>query len=133
MIANYDTTKFENYKNKEEQEKTESFHSKRIAFLIINNDILFLKNSTMSHLQWAKSIGISEEKFNNITRGYCLNNDMVFYKGNFEFDDLVIEDANKFASKIKENCNLSFAKVYAGLDVGNGEIWPPKKFLFELK
>ena len=101
--------------------------------MIINNKLYFLTNSTKSHYEWAKEFNLTTEDFNNITRGYCLNNDIIFYKGNFEFDEQIINDAKIFASKIKKFCNIDSAKIFAGLDIGNGDIWPPKEFLFELK
>ena len=131
-ISEYNIEKFENFSSKKEQEKTNVFHKQRTAFMIINNEIKFLQNSTKSHYNWAKEFNLTNDEFNKITRGYCLLNDIIFYKGNFEFDEQVIINANKFYNQIMTFCNLKTAKIYAGLDVGNGEIWPPKKFLFEI-
>ena len=69
-------------KNKEEEIKEAEFHKKRIAFLIVNNEILFLQNSPMTHYEWAKSINIDVSNFDEITRGYALNNEIFFYHGN---------------------------------------------------
>lgn len=133
MIKDYDTEKFENFNNSEHKENIEDFHKKRIAFIIWKNQVLLLKNSTLSHSQWAQSLGIDIKEFNSLTRGYVLNNDIVFYKGNFDFDEQVIEDAKYFSDAIKTECSLNFAKVYAGVNVGEvGTIYPPKKYLFDL-
>lgn len=37
----------------------------------------------MSHYEWAKSLGIDDEKFNFIIRGYVLNNVIVFLQRKF--------------------------------------------------
>ena len=133
MLKNYDLEKFENFKNSEHKEKVENFHKSRIAFIIWKKQVMFLKNSTLSHLQWAQSLGIDKNEFNCLTRGYILNNDIVFYKGNFEFDEQVIEDAKIFANTIKTEFSLPYAKIYAGLIVGKiGTIYPPNKHLFDL-
>lgn len=133
MTKDYDIEKFENFNNSENKEKVETFHKQRTAFIILDNRVLYLKNSKLSHLQWAKNLGIDETKFNSLTRGYILNNDIVFYKGNFDFDEQVIDNAKKFSETIKKECSLSQANVYAGLIIGKiGTIYPPKKHLFDL-
>ena len=132
IINNYDVNQFENFSSSEEKEKTEKFHLIRIAFIIIDGQINFLQNSHFSHFEWAKSLEIDEIKFNTLTRGYVLNNDAIFYKANFEFDEQVINDAHLFAKIIKDFCSLKNINVFVGLDVGNGDIWPPKKFLFNI-
>ena len=83
MIKDYDIDKFENFKSDQNKKKVESFHKTRIAFIILKKQVMFLKNSTLSHLQWAQSLGINKNEFNCLTRGYVLNNDIVFYKGIF--------------------------------------------------
>ena len=133
MIKDYDTQKFEQFNNTKDKDNVENFHKERIAFIILNNKILYLRHSKLSHLQWANSIGISETDFNSLTRGYILNNNVVFYKGNFDFDKQVLDDAMKFAKTIKLDCNLNNVKVYAGLIAGKpGTIYPPKQYLFDL-
>ena len=132
-MEKYDIKKFENYSNKKEREFAEDFHKKRIAFLIVDGKLLLLKNQKLSHFEWARSIGVSEEEFNNLTRGYVLDGKIVFYKGNFDFDEQVVKDAEDFAEVIKAECGLSFAGVYAGVVISEGGgIYPPKKHLFDL-
>ena len=112
------------------KEKEETFHKNRVAFLIINDEILFLQNSGMSHYDWAKSLG--EEKFdindfNKITRGYTLENNIYFYSGNFEVNDKVIADAKNYTPIICEKFGLSSPNVYGGMNVGEvGTVWTPK-------
>ena len=86
------------------QQNVEDFHKQRTAFLIINNNVLFLTNSKLSHFEWAQTLNVTEETFKTLTRGYVLNNDIIFYKGKFEFDDQVVSDAHKFAPIIKTKC-----------------------------
>ena len=132
-VQGYNVEKFEKIDSCEEQKQVEHFHEKRTAFLIIDGIIKFLQGSKMSHWEWAKTLGVDAEKFNSITRGYAMDNNIVFYKGNFEYDDSVIADAEKFASDIKLFAGFEKAKVFVGLDnIGIGKVWPPKTFLFDL-
>ena len=39
------------------------FHKKRIAFMIINNEILFLESSEMSHYEWYISLNLKKQDF----------------------------------------------------------------------
>ena len=132
-MEKYDIDKHEKFNNKEEREHAVNFHKRRIAFMIIDDEVNLLRNSEMSHYEWAKTLEISEEKFNLITRGYVFENRIVFYKGNFDFDEQVILEANKYAEEIKNACNLTTCSVYVGLIVGEkGTIYPPKRHLFDL-
>ncbi len=109
-----------------DKEKEASFHKKRIAFLIINNEIMFLQDSTMSHYDWAKSIG-QEDNFNSITRGYFIDNNIYFYYGNFDVNDNVVSDAKKYTPIICKKFNISNPNVYGGMIVGEvGTVWQPK-------
>ena len=115
------------------QQNVEDFHKQRTAFIIINNEVLFLTNSKLSHFEWAQSLGVNEEVFITLTRGYVLNGNIVFYKGKFEFDDNVVADAHTYAKKIKSKCGLKVARVYAGVVVGEiGTLFPPKQYLFTI-
>lgn len=115
--------------NKEKQKEAD-FHKKRVAFLIINNEIMFLQDSAMSHFDWAKSLGQEKFDINNfdsITRGYFMENNIYFYCGNFEVNDNVIKEAKKFTPIICKKYNISFPNVYGGMNVGEvGTVWQPK-------
>ena len=104
----------------------EKFHESRIAFFIFDEDVKILKNSKMSHKEWANSIGIDDSKFNEIVRGYILGDNIVFYKGEFKYDDSVVECAIKYSPILKERCNLTGEyNVYCGVKKGNiGDVWP---------
>lgn len=117
---------------KVEDETEKEFHKSRIAFMIIENDIIFLKNSTMSHYEWLKSLGIKmkKEDFNKIVRGFYLDGKAIFYKGNFEYDDDCISIAIKYALKVKEISNLDEIEVWCGQNIGEiGSLWTPKYFV----
>jgi len=122
-------------KNKDEEIKEAEFHKKRIAFMIINDDIMFLQNSPMTHFEWAKSIEdkvkIDLSNFDKITRGYYLNNEIFFYQGNFDANDQVISDAKKYTKIICNKFNLNNPSVYAGMEIGEvGTRWKPKVKIF---
>ena len=100
------------------------FHKKRIAFMIINNEIIFLENSAMSHFEWYTSLNLKKEDFKNIVRGYIMDSRAVFYKGDFIYDDEVIEKAKEYGEIIKKKYNIKKLKISAGLKKGEkGEIW----------
>ncbi|MBE6160083.1 MAG: hypothetical protein E7157_03440 [Lactobacillales bacterium] len=110
----------------ENNNSEQKFHVSRIAFMIINNEIIYLENSKMSHIEWYKSLGYKEEDFNNIVRGYTKDNKIIFYKGDFLYDDETINTAITFAPIIKEYINNENAEVYAGVIKGKiGEQWEP--------
>lgn len=100
------------------------FHKKRIAFMIINNEILFLENSEMSHYEWYTSLNLKKQDFKNIVRGYLIDSRAVFYKDDFICDDEVIKKAKEYGEIIKKKYKLKKLKVSAGLNKGEiGEIW----------
>lgn len=125
----YDIKKYESLND---EKFIKQFHKSRVAFLIYNNKIMFLENSELSHFEWAKSIGISKEDFNDLTRGYCYKVNIIFYKGDFSYDKKVENDALKYCLDVLKHCNLKHAKIYVGVRVGVGKIWPPDKFLREI-
>ncbi len=130
----YNVNKFEVYKDEVEEKKTRDFHKSRIAFLIVDGEVKVLKESRLSHFEWAKSIGIDEDRFNKIVRGYILGDTMVFYKGDFEVDGEVVEASKKYSSLLKTICSLEGKfQVYCGVEKRNpGEVWPPKMFVLEI-
>ena len=129
----YNVDYFENLKGKE-LEGVNNIHSSRVAFMIVDGKVLYLENSTMSHYEWAMSLGLDTDKFNKLTRGYARDERIVFYKGNFEFDEKIIEDAKIYANEIARHCNMVSAEVYAGVNIGKpGQVWLPKIYLFTLE
>lgn len=133
-IKKYDVTQFENIKNTKASEKIDELHKKRTAFIVVDKKVLYLTDSTMSHYQWATSLGLDIEKFNDLTRGFVQENLIVFYKGNFQYDENVIKDAENYAFEIMQFCKLKNAQIYVGMKVGKiGEKWSPDKYLFSLE
>ena len=99
------------------KEFEKDFHQRRIAFIIINDEILFLKNSTLSHYEWYKELTGSEDRneFNKLVRGYYLDGSVTFYKGDFKYDEECIKAANDYCYKIKDYCKVDKLKVYCGV------------------
>jgi hypothetical protein len=113
-------------------ETQKNFHKERVAFIIINDKIHFIKEIDKSHFELATELGISKEKFDTLCRGFYRNGQIVFYKGHFIYDKDMIETAKKFIGKIKKFCNVEKVKVYCGQKVGDpNTIWPPDYFLGE--
>ena len=110
------------------------FHKERIAFMIVNDIPIYLKNSPLSHTQRAEELGISKEKFTTLTRGYYFNGNLVFYHRDWSFDEKTIADAKTYSKQIMEDNNISQAKVYCGVIKQKvGFLRPTDKFLFEMK
>lgn len=99
----------------ETNDESRDFHKRRTAFIVIDKKIYYIKNSGMSHWEFCQKRNIPKEEFNKLTRGYYIDGNIVFYKGNFTYDQDLIEDALKYILKIKEDCNLPKMKIYFGL------------------
>ena len=100
--------------------------SDRILFMIIDNEVKYLENSTMDHREWYKSLNLDIDKFDNIIRGFIMNNKIIFYKGFFNYDNETIKVAEYFYPSIKEKYNNPNLEVYCGVVPGKpGEKWEP--------
>ena len=109
----------------ETKNEVRDFHKQRIAFVIINNEIHFIKNSGMSHWEYCKSLNISKENFNTLTRGYYFDGRIVFYNNNFTYNNNVITEGLKYIVQIKEECKIDKADIYFGLVIDETQtIWP---------
>ena len=99
----------------------------RILFMIINNNVQYLQNSTMDHREWYASLGYPPETFDNIVRGYVIDKKIVFFKGiNFNYDQEVIMAAKTFSPSIRLFLQDSSLEVYCGIVVNSyGEKWEP--------
>ena len=121
----YDTKKYEIH-----TKKVDELHKKRIAFLIIEGQPIFVKNSTKSHLEIVKDLGVDEKDFDKITRGLFRDDYIVFYCGNFETNARVEADAKKYCTEICNNLKLHYVKVYCGVTIGKvGDAWEPLKLI----
>lgn len=102
-------------------------HTSRIAFMIINDEILYLINSEMSHKEWYTSLNLNLDNFDNIVRGYVKNNKIFYYKGDFTYDEEVINTAKKTMNQIRNETNNINAEVYVGINKGKpNEEWEPE-------
>lgn len=102
-------------------------NSNRILFMIINNEVKYLQNSTMDHREWYTSLGFDPNNFDNIVRGYIIEHKIVFFKGmNFNYDEEVIQMARMYSPSIREACHDSSLEVYCGIVVNSyGSKWEP--------
>lgn len=103
-----------------------NFHKERIAFIIYNNEIKYLENSSMSHEEWCTSLGIDNNTFMKLVRGYIMNNEIVYYQGDFEYNEEVINTCIDTYEQIASYNNLVDYSVYCGVLKGKiGEVWKP--------
>lgn len=99
----------------------------KILFMIINNEVKYLQNSTMDHREWYTYLGLDPNQFDNIIRGYIIENKIVFFKGmNFNYDEEVIRMAKAFGPSIIAACNNPNLEVYCGIVINSyGAKWEP--------
>ena len=99
----------------ETKDEARNFHRQRKAFIILSGKLYFLPDgSSMSHYEYCQTKGLSKEKFNKITRGYYLNENVVFYKDNFIYDDEVIGNALQEVDEISKVIGIDEFDLYFG-------------------
>lgn len=99
----------------ETKDEARDFHKLRKAFIILNGVLEFLpEGSSMSHFEYCSTKGLSKEEFNQITRGYYLNKNTIFYKDNFIYDEKVIEEALQVVGEIAEKIQKNEFDIYFG-------------------
>ena len=99
----------------ETKDEARDFHKLRKAFIILNGVLEFLpEGSSMSHFEYCSTKGLSKEEFNQITRGYYLNKNTIFYKDNFIYDEKVIEEALQVVGEIAEKIQENEFDIYFG-------------------
>ena len=107
--------------------ESREFHSRRRAFVIYDGKLYIIrKGSTMSHWEFCQSKlpNITKDIFNQLTRGYYIDNELVFYKDNFIYDNNVINEALQYVKKIKSRLHIDSCKIYFGLIIGEpGTDW----------
>ena len=98
----------------------------KILFIVFNGEIKFLQNSTMDHKEWFLSLGGNMDNYDNTIRGYIMNNMIIFFKANLNYDDEVIDFATKNGLKIQELINKPDYKICCGINPGHDGIkWEP--------
>jgi hypothetical protein len=91
------------------------FHKQRRAFIIVDNTIELLpEGGSMSHFEYCEQKGMNKEEFNKITRGFYLNQDVVFYKDNFIYDDDVILEALGHIAELAKILEIEQFEIYFG-------------------
>jgi len=99
----------------ETKDEARDFHKQRKAFIILNNVLEFLpEGSTMSHFEYCQTKGLDKNFFNQITRGYYMNGNVVFYKDNFIFDEDVINEALNYLEQIATKVLSNEFEIYFG-------------------
>lgn len=99
----------------------------RVLFMIVDNQVKYLTGSDMDHREWYTSLGLDPNNFDNIVRGYVLENKIIFFKGMmFNYDEEVINAAKVFTPSIRLSLNNPSLEVYCGIVVnGQGQKWEP--------
>lgn len=98
----------------------------KILFMIYNDEIKFLTNSDMDHREWYLSLGGDINNYDNVIRGYVINNQLIFFKANLSYDQEVIDMARKCAPVMKQQLKNPSLKVCCGIAPGmDGSSWEP--------
>ena len=92
----------------------------KIQFMIINGDVQYLQNSTMDHREWFISLGGNPADFEQVIRGFIMDNKIVFFKGlNFNYDQQVMNAAIIYSERIKQAMNNQNLEVYCGITISS--------------
>ena len=100
----------------ETKDEARDFHRRRKAFIILDGELEFIpEGSPMSHFEFCQTKGLDKEVFNQITRGYYLDGNVVIYKDNFIYDDNVISEALNYLDDIAKKILVDKFNIYFGL------------------
>ena len=98
----------------------------KILFIVINDEIKFLQNSTMDHREWYISLGGDLNKYDDVIRGYIMKGKIIFFKANLNYDKEVIDFATKMGIPIRNQINQPSYKICCGINPGHdGSAWEP--------
>ncbi|HOZ88925.1 MAG TPA: hypothetical protein PK737_01675 [Bacilli bacterium] len=111
------------------------FHKQRLAFIIINDEVNYLEDSSISHWEYCQTLNITKEVFITLIRGFCRNDYIVFYKDNFIYDEELINNSLKYIPQIKKVYNKGKLKIYFGQIVSTEKdvIWQPDYLYGEIE
>ncbi|MBR2679115.1 MAG: hypothetical protein IKE63_06830 [Bacilli bacterium] len=98
----------------------------KILFMIIDDQVKYLTDSDMDHREWYTSLGLNPNNYENIVRGFVIDEKIIFFKGmNFIYDNEVITMAKRHAPGIRLYLNNDYA-VYCGIQANSlGGKWEP--------
>lgn len=98
----------------------------RILFMIIDDQVKYLTEGNMDHREWYNSLGLDPNNYDNIVRGFIMDNKIIFFKGsNFIADQEVITMAKRHAPGIRLYLNNNY-EVYCGIEAHSlGGKWEP--------
>lgn len=98
----------------------------KVVFIIFNNQVIFQTNQNQDIKEWYISLGGDINNFDNLIRGFVMNNKMVFFKTDFKYDQEVIDAALTFSQYIKTVLKNDNLKVCCGiLTNGMYDSWEP--------
>ena len=105
----------------------ESNDKEKKLFMILHDDILYLENSDMDHKEWYVSLGEDSNTFDNVIRGFVIDNKIIFFKAFFNYDEEVIKAAKRFGPIIRKKYNNDELGVFCGIlnGGGYGKNWEP--------
>lgn len=109
--------------------KEELYHKSRIAFAELSQTKLVItEGDTRGHKQWLQEdYGVTDDKFEELVRGYIKDNRIVVYKGS-DFrtanDEEVFDVLHKL--RLVEPKMVDTYEIYSGVLVGEvGREWEP--------
>ncbi|MBQ9019258.1 MAG: hypothetical protein IJ097_02970 [Bacilli bacterium] len=99
----------------------------RNLFMIINNQVKILPNTNMDHREWYLQLNLDINNFENIIRGYIMDNKIVFFKGSsFSYDNDVYKAALIYSPVIRNFFNNDTLEVCCGIMInGYNSKWEP--------
>ena len=98
----------------------------KIMFMIHNNQVLFLQNSNMDFREWYLSLDGDINNYDSLIRGFVIKDKMIFFKGNFNYDEEVINAAIEYSDYIKKVIKNDELRVFCGIkQEGMYNEWEP--------
>ena len=102
-------------------------NNQKILLMYYNNEIKYLTNSNMDHLEWFLSLGGNKSLYDNLIRGFVMDGKIVFFKGqDFKYDQEVFDVARNNGLSIRRKLNNNNLIVCCGILPGfPGQKWEP--------
>ena len=98
----------------------------KILFMIFNNEVKIQEDNGMDHREWYLSLGGNPDEFDKLIRGFVIGDKIIFYRGNFSYDEEVINYAKAYAPYIRNVLGNNNLIVCCGI-LANGinNSWEP--------